>query len=118
MKKALGPPRGYEDEEAPERRLRSGHARADPRSAPGRLRAALYYPTAALALEIVSPGDETWERLPFYAAHHVDELLIIDGDERAIHWLALDEQDDYRPVQRSRLIELGSAQLAEQIDWP
>jgi len=78
----------------------------------------LYYPTAALALEIVSPGDETWEKLPFYAEHHVDELLIIDSDERAIHWLALNEQGDYRPVERSRLIDLRPAQLAEQIDWP
>ena len=29
---------------------------------------AVYLPTAALVLEIVSPGDETWEKLGFYAA--------------------------------------------------
>ena len=29
----------------------------------------VYIPTAALVIEIVSPGDETWEKLDFYAAH-------------------------------------------------
>ena len=31
----------------------------------------VYYATAALVIEIVSPGDESWEKLPFYAAHGV-----------------------------------------------
>ena len=38
----------------------------------------VYYPTAALVAEIVSPDDETWKKLEFYAAHEVDELLIVD----------------------------------------
>jgi Uma2 family endonuclease len=73
--------------------------------------------TAALAVEIVSPGDETWQKLPFYAAHRVDEVLIVDPSERALHWLTL-TGDEYRPVERSGLIDLGPAELAEQIDWP
>jgi Uma2 family endonuclease len=73
--------------------------------------------TAALVLEIVSPGDETWNKLPFYAAHKVDELLIVDPSKRSVDWLAL-EHDEYRQVERSRLIELGPAELAERIDWP
>jgi len=78
-----------------------------------------WHPTAALVAEILSPSDEGWEKLPFYAAHHVDELLIIDPAEPAIHWLALDEaQGEYRAVDRSRLIDLGPRELAEQIDWP
>jgi Uma2 family endonuclease len=28
----------------------------------------VFYPTAALVIEIVSPGDESWDKLPFYAA--------------------------------------------------
>ncbi len=77
-----------------------------------------YAPTAALVVEILSPGDETWEKLPFYADHRVDELLIVDPDERVVHWLALGEQGDYRPVERSRLIDLGPGELAGQLDWP
>jgi Uma2 family endonuclease len=77
----------------------------------------VYAATAALVVEIVSPDDKTWEKLGFYAAHQVDELLIVDPDERQVHWLALAGRE-YRPVDRSGLIELGTQDLAEQIDWP
>jgi len=73
--------------------------------------------TAALAVEIVSPGDETWQKLPFYAAHQVDEVLILDPAERTVHWLGL-AGGEYRPIERSGLIDLGPNELAEQIDWP
>jgi Uma2 family endonuclease len=78
---------------------------------------ATWYPTAALVVEIVSPGDESWQKLPFYAAHQVDEVLIVDLAEHAVHWLALAD-GEYRDVQRSELIELGPADLAARIDWP
>ena len=77
----------------------------------------LYNPTAALVFEVVSPGDETWEKLGFYAAHGVEELLIVDPQERAVHWLALDGEG-YRPAARSGLVDLGADELAERIDWP
>jgi len=83
-----------------------------------RERSGAWLNTAALAAEILSPGDESWDKLPFFAAHHVDEVLILDPAKHAVHWLALDEQGEYQPVQRSRLIDLGPDQLAEQIDWP
>lgn len=50
--------------------------------------------------EILSPDDETAEKDPFYAARHVDELLIVDPVEHAVQWLAL-EHGEYRPVRRS-----------------
>jgi hypothetical protein len=79
--------------------------------------AVMWHPTAALVVEITSPGDETWEKLPFYAAHHVDEVLIMDPDKRSVDWLAL-ERGEYRAVERSVLIELGPSELIERIDWP
>jgi len=51
-------------------------------------------------IEIVC-SDETWEKLPFYVAHHVDELLIADPRSRSVSWLALD-QGEYRPSEKSR----------------
>ena len=72
---------------------------------------------AALVVEIVSPDDESWQKLPFYAAHGVDEVLILDPEERSVHWLALSD-GEYREAERSGLIELGPAELAERIDWP
>lgn len=74
--------------------------------------------TAALAIEIVSPRDDTWTKLGFYAAHHVEELLIVDPQERKVHWLGLRPDGEYRPIDRSGLIALGPVELAEQIDWP
>jgi Uma2 family endonuclease len=73
--------------------------------------------TAALVVEIVSPGDESWEKLPFFARHSVDEVVIVEPRESAVHWLALMD-GDYRPIERSRLVDLGTAELVERIDWP
>jgi Uma2 family endonuclease len=78
----------------------------------------IYVPTAALVLEILSPNDETWDKLGFYAKHNVDELLIVDPEASKVHWLGLQPDGQYRQVERSALIELGPAELAEQIDWP
>jgi Uma2 family endonuclease len=49
-------------------------------------------PTAALVVEIVSPEDETWQKLPYYAAHEVDELLILDPEKRTVDWLGLEHR--------------------------
>lgn len=78
----------------------------------------VYVPTAALVVEIVSPGDETWEKLDFYAAHDVDELLIVNPEKRELHWFARQPSGDYQPIERSALIALGPAEVADQIDWP
>jgi len=79
--------------------------------------AGVWLATAALVVEILSPGDESWQKLPFYAEHHVDEVLLVDPDTRTVTWLAL-RDGEYEPVERSGLIELGPAELAERIDWP
>jgi hypothetical protein len=68
-----------------------------------------WHPTAALVIEIVSPGDETWQKLPFYAAHDVDEVLIVDPQACAVHWLGLTDGGEYRPLERSGLIDLRSS---------
>lgn len=73
--------------------------------------------TAALVVEILSPNDETWEKLPFYAAHDVDELLIVDPRQRRIDWRKLTD-GSYEPTERSALIDLSAAELAQRIDWP
>jgi Uma2 family endonuclease len=78
--------------------------------------ARLYYPTAALVVEIVSPKDESWAKLPFYAAHDVDEALIVDAKKREVHWLGLCG-DRYEPIERSGLIEFDPKDLAERISW-
>jgi Uma2 family endonuclease len=78
---------------------------------------ATWHPTAALAVEIISPGDESREKLPFYAAHGVDEVLIVDPVTHSVDWLGLTD-GEYRPIEHSALIVLDANDLAEQIDWP
>lgn len=73
--------------------------------------------TAALVVEIVSPNDETWDKLPFYAAHDVDELLIVDPQKRTVDWLALAD-GEYAPVARSAVIACGPAELEAALEWP
>ncbi len=77
----------------------------------------VYQSTAALVIEIVSPGDETWNKLSFYAAHDVEEVLILDPETRTVDWLGLTD-GEYRAIQRSGLVGFGPNELAEQIDWP
>jgi len=57
------------------------------------------------------------DKLDFYAAHGVEELLIVGPAERTVSWMGL-ERGEYKHVKRSRLIELGADELAQQIDWP
>ena len=77
----------------------------------------LYVPTASLAIETLSPGDETQEKLPFYAEHGVGEVLIVDPEQRRVQWLRLAE-GEYRPIERSALIDLSARELQERLDWP
>jgi Uma2 family endonuclease len=79
--------------------------------------AGVWHKTAALVVEVLSPGDESRQKLPFYAEHHVDEVLLVDPVARTVTWLSL-RGGQYRQVERSGLIELGPSELAEQIDWP
>jgi Uma2 family endonuclease len=72
---------------------------------------------AALVVEIVSPGDESRQKLPFYAKHGVDEVLIVDPSDQTVTWLAL-RDGEYRSVSHSRLVELGPDELGDRLDWP
>jgi Uma2 family endonuclease len=80
--------------------------------------ASQWNPTAALIVEIMSPGDDTWEKLPFYAAHQVDEVMFVTPGERRIHWLGLQADGEYSPLERSRLLGVGGTELAAQLIWP
>jgi len=73
--------------------------------------------SAALVWEIVSPGDESWLKFDFYAAHNVAELVIVDPRTREVHWFRL-VAGRYERTDRSLLVDLSTSELAAQIDWP
>ena len=77
-----------------------------------------YVPTAALVVEVVSPGDDTSKKLGFYAVRGVDELLFVNPEGRGVEWLGLTADGQYSPIERSGLIELSAAELAARLEWP
>jgi Uma2 family endonuclease len=75
-----------------------------------------FVPTAAVVIEIVSPDDETWDKIDFYNARSVDELLIADPAQRSVTLLRL-EDGRYIERESSALLGVSSAELAAEIDW-
>ncbi len=75
-----------------------------------------YFDTAELVVEVASPGDESWQKFDFYAAHDVDEILIADPQIQVLHWFALVE-GAYAPVERSAVLEVTVAEVHDAIDW-
>ena len=57
------------------------------------------------------------KKLPFYARHQVDEVLIADPETRSAEWLAL-KGDGYHAVPSSGVIELSRADVIQRIEWP
>ncbi|MBO0831899.1 MAG: Uma2 family endonuclease [Actinobacteria bacterium] len=78
---------------------------------------AVYLDTAAMVVEIASPGDETYDKLPFYAAHGVQEVLIVDPVSRSMAIKAL-AGTGYEDAKRSSLLDLELTRFGEAIRWP
>lgn len=74
--------------------------------------------SAALVVEIRSPGDDTDQKIPFYAERGVDEVLIVDPRKRRVEWLGRRPDGGYERIRRSALLEAELAAVAEQLDWP
>jgi Uma2 family endonuclease len=69
--------------------------------------------TAALVVEIVSPDDESFEKLPHYAECGVDEVVMVDPLERTVRiFRSLEE------CAESEVLGITATWLAAQLDWP
>jgi Uma2 family endonuclease len=76
----------------------------------------VWHDTAALVVEVLSPEDMTFDKLDFYTAHGVRELLVVDGRARSVRCFAL--QDGQRERDRSDVLGTTTDQLVEAIEWP
>jgi Uma2 family endonuclease len=76
-----------------------------------------YLPTAAIVVEVLSPDDETFDKLPFYAGHGVQEVFVVDPMERRVRIFCLVD-GRYEEPGGSRLLGVNTAQLEDQIRWP
>jgi Uma2 family endonuclease len=77
----------------------------------------MFVPTAAIVVEIVSPGDETWEKFDFYARRGVDEIVVADPRAREVRWFRL-AGTAYEETGASALLGVTAADLVARIDWP
>ncbi len=76
-----------------------------------------YVATAALVLEVLSPDDRTFDTLPFYAGHRVQELLVAVPVERRVRcWQLVDGAYVEQPG--SALLGVSMARLAAEVAWP
>lgn len=73
--------------------------------------------TAAIVVEILSPGDETWEKFDFYARHNVEEICIVDPRARKVRWFVL-SGTEYEEAPASPLLKLTVVEVEAGIDWP
>ena len=76
-----------------------------------------YTDTAALVVEVLSPGDETFAKFGFYAARAVGEVLVADPEGRHVRLWQL-RGDAYAETGRSDLINVTTEELTAQVDWP
>lgn len=75
--------------------------------------------TAAIVVEILSPGDETFEKFDFYARHDVEEIIVVDPEGRTVDiWLAEEVVHRFGQAPASRLLQVTAAEMAAAIDWP
>jgi Uma2 family endonuclease len=77
----------------------------------------VFVPTAAIVVEILSPGDETWAKFDFYARHGVEEICVADPRRGVVQWFRL-SGGAYQEVDSSPLLGIGVADLTASIDWP
>lgn len=73
--------------------------------------------TAAVAVDIIGRDDDRRQRLSLLASDQVEEVVIVDLEDRRVDWLALVDTT-YKPVAQSRLIGLSPVTLATMIAWP
>lgn len=80
-------------------------------------RPALFNPTAAAVVEIVSPGDETRRKFGFYFRCGVEELLIVDPEERTVEWFRRGA-GGFVPSPARSVLGITATELTAQLDWP
>lgn len=77
----------------------------------------LYYPSAEIVVEIVSPGDESRLKFDFYFRAGVKEVVIVDPDLRTVEWFARGDAGFVR-VDVSDLLTISAEELSGLLDWP
>lgn len=77
----------------------------------------VFLPRAAIVVEVVSPGDESFAKLPFYFAAGVEEVLVADPERQTVEWYRRGD-DRFERTGQSDLLGIDEAGVSTAIDWP
>ena len=77
----------------------------------------IWVPSARLVVEVVSPDDETYAKFDFYASLGVEEIIVADPQEKAVHCFRR-EGDRFVSAAASDLLAVRAEELTGGIDWP
>ena len=77
----------------------------------------LWLPTAAMVVEVRSPGDETYAKFGFYGAHGVEEILVADPTEQELALFVGDPLGQYQQSEVSAVFGVDVQQLAHDLRW-
>lgn len=79
----------------------------------------MYAPTAAVALEVLSPDDETYDKFGVYASRGVREILVADPSLHLVScWQLQPAESGCLRVPGSAELEVTMAELESEIRWP
>ena len=77
----------------------------------------LWLPTAAMVVEVRSPGDETYAKFGFYGAHGVEEILVADPAERELVLFIRDPSRQYVQSSDSAVFGVDVQEMASGLGW-
>lgn len=82
----------------------------------------LYVPTAAVVVEIVSPDDASYAKIPFYLARGVREVWLLDPTERALtvhtaRATGAGEAGGAQPLRRSTVLGVDVTVVTTRLGW-
>lgn len=77
----------------------------------------VFVPTAVVVVEIVSQGDETYDKLPFYGALSVSEVVIVEPAGRFVRVMVL-RGAHYVEAEGSAALGITATDLQAELRWP
>lgn len=80
---------------------------------------------AVVVVEVLSPGDETWDKLDHYFAHGVEDVIIVDPDAETVRCFSRASGTATGPAApwfdetgRCGTLDISVEEIADGIDWP
>ena len=76
----------------------------------------VWLPTAAVVVEVRSPGDDSLAKFAFYFDRGVEEILLADLAERSVRWFRRDE-GAFVGSDASELLGVDALTVAAALGW-